>query len=72
MKIEMKTRKPVTHLSLSERHRRLAGLRSAQLGLSLTAYFSALVAQDAEQSGLVDALETLRKLDAAESAEVQS
>jgi hypothetical protein len=59
---KMKTRKPVTHLTLTEQHRRHARLRSAQLGLSLTDYFAGLVAQDAERSGLTEALE-LRKLE---------
>jgi hypothetical protein len=59
----MKTRKPVTHLTLTEQHRRYAGLRSPQLGLSLTDYFAGLVAQDAERSGLTEALEPLRKLE---------
>lgn len=50
----MKTQ--VTHLSLDELHRRMMAMRSAQLGLSLSAYIGALIDRDAQQSGLVDFL----------------
>jgi hypothetical protein len=62
MNRQTKTRNAVTHLSLTEQHRGLAGLRSAQLGLSLSGYFEGLVA-DAEQSGLAEALDRLRKIE---------
>jgi len=55
----MKNRKPVTHLTLTTRQRRYAGLRSAQLGLSLIGYFARLLEQDVELSGLGEALVVL-------------
>ena len=43
----------ITHLSLDERHRRVLAMRSAQLGLTLTAYISGLIDDDADAAGLL-------------------
>ena len=69
MKTTMKNRKPVTHLTLTTRQRRLAGLRAAQLGQSLSAYFDDLVERDARASGLLKALDGLEKLELKAAAE---
>jgi hypothetical protein len=46
---------------LDEQHRRLLAMRSGQLGLSMTQYVAALIARDAEQSGLSAFLQPKRE-----------
>jgi hypothetical protein len=56
----------ITHLSLTSEQRRAAGIRAAQLGLSLTAYVAELIAADAERAGVA----ALAKLAAPSGEEV--
>jgi len=44
--------KKVTHLQLEDRVGRIARMRAAQLGATLTAYVAGLIEQDARQSGI--------------------
>jgi len=43
----------VTHVNLDDHDRRLAKMRAAQQGRSLTSYITGLIRRDAEQAGLV-------------------
>lgn len=47
----------VTHLNLDDDVRRLAAMRAAQQGMSLTDYISTLISRDAEQAGLAGYLQ---------------
>lgn len=44
----------VTHLTLGDLERRAAGIRAAQLGVSITTYVSSLIQIDAERAGIVE------------------
>lgn len=51
----------ITHIQLSESERRLANMRAAMLGVTLSQYVGQLVRTDAERTGLAGLVE--RKTD---------
>ena len=46
------SKKNILHIDLPDREKRLAKMRSAQLGRSLSGYFTELVRDDAATSGI--------------------